>query len=138
MLAIYIPPLGLRLSLKQFIKSNQPCNHADAMKERKDSLLDNLRNKLKESREKRRRGIVQSTVAEANAESSSELSQKKIKSTRIVQIGWMNFDEKKKKYIQMRLNSGGGIRFMHCLKTAKKQDLIKQGMDLFFLMDVFH
>jgi len=50
MLARYIPVLGLRLSLRSFVSRN----NLDVEKQRKDTLLANLRSKIVSNRLKRK------------------------------------------------------------------------------------
>ena len=93
----------------------------------------------------RKRGLLEAFLNIRKKPSSSKASKKdvnpvvipnkekkeKIK-TRKIQLGWLHFDEKKQKFVSVRLIKGGGTRDVDVPMTFTKDDIMKLCMELFF------
>ena len=130
-LAIYIPQEGLRIALRLFLSKSG--NSTDG-KSKKDHLFQSLRVKLDAARMKRKHSLPSSrdTFLEDVGGASRMTASSNLKATRIIQIGWMNWDDIRKKFVQIRLAKGGGTRSLHALKNAQKKDVIEQAKAVFF------
>lgn len=58
------------------------------------------------------------------------------KETRLIEIGWLNWNEKKQKYTQVRTVAGGGNRRQTINKSSKCSGVLELGKSLFFPNDV--
>lgn len=107
----FLPKLGDRLAVVDF------CTRANQNK-RKDSLLEKLREKLK-----RKKG-----AETGNKSLTSEVI--KQKETRMIEIGWLHFDNGRLQ--QVRTKQGGGTRKISVRQEATREDIHKIAKTIFF------
>jgi hypothetical protein len=115
--------VGDRLALRGF------CNQKSdsKTKSRKRGLLEaflNIRKKPKSSSKSGKKDVNAVVIP-------AKEKKEKIK-TRKIQLGWLHFDEKKQKFVSVRLINGGGTRDVNVPIDSTKDDIVKLCMELFF------
>ena len=96
----------------------------------KQKLLKRLRDKLKL---KRGRSSSDEEVDDNPARSGKNIgNQNAKKTTRKVEIGWLDYNQDKQKYQQVRLPQGGGTRRLSAKKSNSPSEMLKIAQDLFF------
>ena len=124
LLALGITKRGDLICLRRFcMEKIQKSESKERLKEKK-GLLEKV---LERSKSKRR------------FEASSGLPHKKSRGkapggsgTKKVQIGWLHYSDKQKRYISVRQYKGGGTRDVHVSPTATADIIIETGKELFF------
>lgn len=122
-LAEFVPKFGDRIALRQFCKlqSRTECS----ISSRKQSLLENLREKLKS------KGNLNKDEDQNKPKKPKTCS--KAHDNKQIEIGWLCcLDENEDKYGQVREISGGGTRKIKVPKQADRDYIIEKGIDLFF------
>ncbi len=89
------------------------------------SLLDRLRQKF-----------VPKSNTDAPKKKAQSVPRNGIRRTRKVEIGWMDYDDGKGTYKQVRTQSGGGTREVHMDKSATMKEVLEKAKYLFFQNDV--
>ncbi|XP_030290693.1 uncharacterized protein LOC115592255 isoform X3 [Sparus aurata] len=115
-LANYIPSYGDRIALFNFCKSKK------SLPKRKQGLLEKLREKMKVRKE-----ITKENASHADTRTTQN---KKLKTTRNVEIGWIHSDGNIAK--QVRAKQGGGTRKVQLASNAGFKDILEEGKKLFF------
>ena len=119
-LKTWIPKMGDRLALKQFSKKQEEC-----VPDKKKSLMDTLRKKLKLKTNKRPK-LQNSSPDESEEEILPQLGRKEklmgnknaLKAKRKIELGWQHNDGKG--YVEVRTKQGGGTRKFSVSKDAVK------------------
>ena len=62
----------------------------------------------------------------------SVLSAKKNRKEKAVSLGWVHYQEDKKKYSAVRLSNGGGTRKHYFPNNAKASDIVEAMKNIFF------
>jgi len=106
----------VRTRLQQSADASLP-SVASSSEHRRSSLLQRIRERLGEQRSKRGR-------------MSSNKNAKKPQ--RKVELGWLHYDEKSAKFVQVRPCKGGGIRHVVVSTSARPQDILVSAKQLFF------
>jgi len=106
----------VRTRLQQSADASLP-SVASSSEHRRSSLLQRIRERLGEQRSKRGR-------------MSSNKNAKKPQ--RRVELGWLHYDEKSAKFVQVRPCKGGGIRHVVVSTSARPQDILVSAKQLFF------
>jgi hypothetical protein len=120
-------------------------DEAEASKQRKTSLLNELRKAYMKpkrlAKSNLKKNVLKKTKFEdeqdstdsndtrwSNLHSNANAS----KSTRRIEIGWMHKEEAGSGYSQVRARNGGGTRKLTVFKTETKKELLDKGKALFF------
>ncbi|KAJ8314114.1 LOW QUALITY PROTEIN: hypothetical protein KUTeg_008675, partial [Tegillarca granosa] len=90
-------------------------NFPTQMSFKKNTLFDKIRRKFGSRKD-------QHLIGNTNA----------AKSTRLVELGWLDFDEKDKCYKQVKTKSGGGTRSVKVDKEANRDDILTLCQEKFF------
>ncbi|XP_023656880.2 uncharacterized protein [Paramormyrops kingsleyae] len=114
----YIPSYGDRLAVVSFCRRK-----VKNVEVRHSKLLERLRSKLSQKRPH------EGPTTEGTSALPRKTSSKK---NRKVEIGWMNFDEEKNAFIQVRTRKGGGTRKVEVSRGSQKADLLEKAFSLFF------
>jgi hypothetical protein len=101
-------------------KKTQIANEEEQRAQKKRKLLVDILQKSSSKKKKTEKALDDSLF--------SEKPEKK----KVVQAGWMHFDQSKKKYITMRLNKGGGTRNIEVAIDADRLDIIDAVKAVFF------
>lgn len=123
-LAEFVPKFGHRIALRQFckLKSRTEC----PISSRKQSLLENLRQKLNSKSNFNENG-------DQNNKPKKTKICSKAHDNKQIEIGWLCcLEADEDKYRQIREISGGGTRKIKVPKDADKDYIIEKGIDLFF------
>ena len=131
-LKTWIPKMGDRLALKQFSKKQEEC-----VPDKKKSLMDTLRKKLKLKTNKRPK-LQNSSPDESEEEILPQLGRKEklmgnknaLKAKRKIELGWQHNDGKG--YVEVRTKQGGGTRKFSVSKDAVKNDILEEAKARFF------
>ena len=131
-LKTWIPKMGDRLALKQFSKKQEEC-----VPDKKKSLMDTLRKKLKLKTNKRPK-LQNSSPDESEEEILPQLGRKEklmgnknaLKAKRKIELGWQHNDGKG--YVEVRTKQGGGTRKFSVSKDAVKNDMLEEAKARFF------
>lgn len=103
-----LPKLGDRIAIKEYCKKH--------MAPKKQSLIDRLKLKISTSRDNNAQKVK---------------SNKKIKATRLIEVGWVcSMDTES--YVQVRKLQGGGTRQIEIDKSATVQTVHQRALELFF------
>ncbi|XP_031358447.1 uncharacterized protein LOC116182069 isoform X3 [Photinus pyralis] len=105
-----IPKSGDRAALKEFSRRK--------LAPRKQSLIEKLKDKIAKANN-------------TNLAQTPTLKHKR-KATRVVQVGWMNFNEQNKKFQQVRLNKGGGTRSISVDRDCQVKMILEKAIEIFF------
>lgn len=125
-LSVYIPLHGDRIRVKRFLEQRQKKQKQNSKRE---NLLAVLRKKIEDPRQKRKFNDLSEEEEEQQLEDMRprQIGNKNAeKQTRKIELGWMHGG------VQVRLKKGGGTRKVSIKKNATKDDLIKEGIRLFF------
>lgn len=121
--------LGLR-KRGDLIRLRRFCVEKIQESENKEKL-----NKKKELLEK----ILENNKSKRRMETSSSLPHKRSRGkapegsgTKKVQLGWLHYSEKQKRYVAVRQNKGGGTRDISLSTDATADSIIEFGKELFF------
>lgn len=120
-LAKYIPKAGDRIATVAFC---QKANASLNTKSRKESILTRLRQRLSGEAPVEAPVPVKKKPLAGNANAK--------KKDRRVELGWMDFNEKDKRYKQVKAISGGGTRHLTIDKDKTVVEIKKLAEDLFF------
>ena len=126
-LKTYIPIYGDRLAATVFSKSHiDDARENDAFtNDRQGNVLERLRKKVAQRKRKwslRSDADIALLTGNKNAR----------KTTRRIELGWMDFEKKTGSNKQVRNNSGGGTRHLSIDKDLKKEEILATGKTLFF------
>lgn len=113
----FIPKIGDRLAILDYCS-----RELGSRNKRKGSLLEKLRSKLKNKKE----DICPESVNKSRGKICPAT-----KSTRMIDIGWLNFENGR--LIQVRVKQGGGTRKISIRKDARRKDILTTGRQLFFV-----
>ncbi|KAJ8314769.1 hypothetical protein KUTeg_006919 [Tegillarca granosa] len=108
-LSKYLSKRGDRIAARNF------CVQPTQMSFKKNTLFDKIRRKFGSRKD-------QHLIGNTNA----------AKSTRLVELGWLDFDEKDKCYKQVKTKSGGGTRSVKVDKEANMDDILTLCQEKFF------
>lgn len=111
--------MGDKLSLRGFCKQSSDNETTD----HKRGLLEAFLNV------KRKKSSSKTPVKDVTCAVNPKEDKKK---TNKIQLGWLHFDEKKQKFISVRLMKGGGTRDVDIPVTATRDDILKTCIELFF------
>ncbi|VEN64120.1 unnamed protein product, partial [Callosobruchus maculatus] len=115
-LSQFIPKLGDRIAIKNFCKEIRDENKS------KKGLIDRLRSRMINTKKRRQT----SDSSDEENKTKNQMFEKNTKKTRQIEIGWIHQGK------QVRTKLGGGTRKTDVPKTARKNDILKIGKDLFF------
>jgi hypothetical protein len=115
----FLPKQGDRIAVKEYCKKKSDLASRDL---KKRNLLDSLREKLcdQTSAEQKMPKKVIHLSGNSNAK----------KSTRKIELGWLNFDNNS--YKQVKTANGGGTRKIDIPKHAGRDDILKEAKTKFF------
>ena len=124
LLALGIPKRGDLICLRRFcMEKTQKSESKERLREKKG---------LPEK-------VLERSKSKKTFEASSGLPHKKSRGkapggsgTKKVQIGWLHYSDKQKRYISVRQNKGDGTRDVHVSPTATADIIIETGKELFF------
>ncbi|KAJ8300870.1 hypothetical protein KUTeg_022389 [Tegillarca granosa] len=108
-LSKYLSKRGDRIAARNF------CVQPTQMSFKKNTLFDKIKRKFGSRKD-------QHLIGNTNA----------AKSTRLVELGWLDFDEKDKCYKQVKTKSGGGTRSVKVDKEANRDDILTLCQEKFF------
>jgi hypothetical protein len=138
--------VATRIWAQSFVDSGQEVDHTSC---HDSALLQRLREKVAERKKKRLRSCGSGSIPETkqlrlqpnlsdddflpNASfTSRHKHQKAIKVQRRIELGWINFDNSSKLYLQVRINNGGGIRLETFAANSKMDEVLLKAKTLFF------
>ena len=99
-------------------------------------LLENLHSKINDlqaARKRNREPVENDTGQRAKLRKKAKYSDyNESKTTLQVQFSWLMYNERRKKYSQVRVRQGGGTRTIQMNKEWTKADILKYGKSIFF------
>lgn len=116
----YFPKYGDIVAVSRYCTQNNKCT-------RKHSLLERLKKKM----QKQGKSNCRPQTSSESDESDMQQNKKKKKPNRLVEIGWL-YGKNGDKCKQVRTKHGGGTRQVQIGKDAKKEDILKEALRLFF------
>lgn len=128
-LAAYIPLLGdqkaVQTYAKQFMRGTLERQDGS-----KDKILQRLKKKLSM---KRKASETDQKLQEPGSMSAKMIGNTHAeKTSRKIDIGWIDYNKSEKDFKQVRIQNGGGTRHLSVSKDATRDDLLKIAVDLFF------
>ncbi|XP_046341918.1 G2/M phase-specific E3 ubiquitin-protein ligase-like [Haliotis rufescens] len=118
-LSRYIPTYGDRLATVVWCKSRQLENPEKQTKS--SGLFDRIREKMSN---RRKRGQKDFDFLQGNKNAR--------KTSRRIEVGWMDFDTKVNAFKQVRSQNGGGTRHLSVYRDAGQADILAVAKQLFF------
>ncbi len=112
------------LALRAFAEKGEEMGDTDRV-EKKKSLLKSLKEKFSGER-------LSKKSKNASPPAKKRCQSNKSSGFRKVYAGWQHYDNKKKRYISVRLINGGGMRDIDVAVNATKEELINQMKSVFF------
>ena len=109
------------LTLKIFCQKRMSDKKVDENKHEKKRLLQSILNFGKSSKR-----------SKASPESVKNAVGSAVGKTRKVNLGWMNYSDEQKTFVQVRAKKGGGTRVVDVALSSNTGDIIKIGKELFF------
>lgn len=119
-LSKYLPLYGDHLAVLSYCKRKDSTGNS-----RQSKLFERLKLKLGKKK-KPRTDNTEDTDCELNNR------RKTVKESRKIEIGWMLYEESQSSFVQVPTKRGGGTRKLEVPKEWKKDDLLKEGIRLFF------
>ena len=115
---------GDLIGLRRFcVEKVQESENKERLNEKKD-LLERI---LEKNKSKRRLETVSSLPHKRSRRKAPEGS-----GTERVQLGWLHYNDKQKRYVAVRQNKGGGTREISLSIDATADSIIETGKELFF------
>ena len=127
-LATYIPLLGDQKAVQTFAKQ-----FIQGTLERQDTSKDKLMQHLKKKLSMKRKAGDQDKKSPEHGSTSARMigNAHAEKTTRKIDIGWIDYNKYEKEFKQVRIQNGGGTRHLSVSKDATRDDLLKIAVDLF-------
>lgn len=88
----------------------------------KQSLIERLKQKMNKVKNRNDRASCSSTLQQT----------RKVKNTRMIEIGWLCMSKTEKRYKQVRARNGGGTRRVTIDKNSKCSEVLDMAKELFF------
>ena len=123
----YLPKYGDQVAALSYSRQQQAGASRKASAEtRKSEILQRLRSYCGGGMRKGKR------LNEEKASKSLIGNKNALKTTRRIEVGWLNYDKCTRTYKQVKVRGGGGTRHIKVEKDAKANDIIAIATDLFF------